>query len=224
MYSECFIIRTGRGLDNLQASEGCGFTMSTTEATAPGLAELALELRDVHQQIEDVRGQLQRLMFGVHDAGFLWRPEESRWSISECLVHLNVTASLYVSAIDRALKTARPASSPDELPRRGWLGRWMLNTLEPPIKRRFKAPNAFAPDAGKPLDDVVPEFIRYQDEIQKRLLAANRFDLWRTKVKSPAMPLLKFSLGETFAIIAAHERRHLAQADAVKESDGFPRP
>ena len=223
MYSECFIIRTGKGSDNLQTPEGRGFAMSTTEATAPGLAELTLELRDVYQQIEDVRGQLQRLMFGVDDAGFLWRPEANRWSISECLVHLNVTASLYVSAIDRALKTARPASSPDELPRRGWLGRWMLNTLEPPIKRRFKASNAFVPDAGKPLDDVVPEFIRYQDEIQQRLLASKSLDLWRTKVKSPAVPLLKFSLGETFAIIAAHERRHLAQAETVKRSERFPR-
>lgn len=197
--------------------------MSTTDAAAPDLGTLALDLRDVHQQIEDVRSQLQQLMFGVDDAGFLWRPEPNRWSISECLVHLNVTASLYVSAIDRALPAARPAPSPDDLPRRGLLGRWMLNTLEPPIKRRFKAPGAFVPDNGKPLDEVVPEFIRWQDQVQERLLASQGIDLWRTKVRSPAVPLLKFSLGETFAIIAAHERRHLAQAEAVKRRAGFPR-
>jgi hypothetical protein len=198
--------------------------MSPTDAVALDLATLPLELRDVHQQIEDVRSQLQQLMFGVDDAGFLWRPEPNRWSISECLVHLNVTASLYVSAIDRALPAARPAPSPDDLPRRGWMGRWMLNTIEPPVKRRFAAPAAFVPAGGKPLDEVVPEFIRWQDQIQQRLLASNGIDLWRTKVKSPAVPLLKFSLGETFAILAAHERRHLAQAAAVRQSEGFPRP
>jgi hypothetical protein len=197
--------------------------MPPTDAASPA-PTLPLELRDVHQQIEDVRSQLQQLMFGVDDAGFLWRPEPNRWSISECLVHLNVTASLYVSAIDRALPAARPAPSPDDLPRRGWMGRWMLNTIEPPVKRRFAAPAAFVPAGGKPLDEVVPEFIRWQDQIQQRLLASNGIDLWRTKVKSPAVPLLKFSLGETFAILAAHERRHLAQAAAVRQSEGFPRP
>lgn len=197
--------------------------MSATEAASPDLEPLTLELRDVYQQIEDARSRLQQLMFGIDDAGFLWRPEPNRWSISECLMHLNVTASLYVTAIDRALQAACPARALDDLPRRGWLGRWLLNSLEPPITRRFKSPGAFVPDNGRPLEEVIPEFIHWQRQIQERLLASKGVDLWRTKVKSPAVPLLKFSLGETFAIIAAHERRHLTQAAAVKQSEGFPR-
>jgi len=197
--------------------------MSATEAASPDLEPLTLELRDVYQQIEDARSRLQQLMFGIDDAGFLWRPEPNRWSISECLMHLNVTASLYVTAIDRALQAACPARALDDLPRRGRLGRWLLNSLEPPITRRFKSPGAFVPDNGRPLEEVIPEFIHWQRQIQERLLASKGVDLWRTKVKSPAVPLLKFSLGETFAIIAAHERRHLTQAAAVKQSEGFPR-
>ena len=184
---------------------------------------LPQELRDVHEQIEDVRGQLQKLLFGVSEEAFVWRPGPKRWSISECLIHLNTTADLYISAIDRAIPAGQPAPAEQELPRRGFLGRWMLNTLEPPVKRRFKAPGAFAPDGPKPLDEVVPAFLRYQDEVQQRLAAVKDLDLWRTKVKSPAVPLLKFSLGETFAIIAAHERRHLAQAEEVKNAPDFPR-
>lgn len=198
-------------------------TMPMTAITSTETESLPSELRDVHEQIEDLRGQLQQLLFGVSEAAFLWRPEARRWSISECLVHLNTTAALYISAIDRAIAVSQPATAEQELPRRGFLGRWMLNALEPPVTRRFKAPGAFAPDGPKPLDEVVPEFIRYQDEIQQRLTAARDLDLWRTKVKSPAVPLLKFSLGETFAIIGAHERRHLVQAEAVKNAPDFPR-
>ncbi len=197
--------------------------MPTATTTQTETESLPSELRDVHEQIEDVRGQLQQLMFGVNEAAFLWRPEPNHWSISECLMHLNTTAALYISAIDRAIGAGQPASGGEELPRRGFLGRWMLNTLEPPVTRRFKAPGAFAPNEPKPLDQVVPEFIRYQDEVQQRLAVAKGFDLWRTKVKSPAVPLLRFSLGETFAIITAHERRHLAQAEEVKNSPDFPR-
>ena len=197
--------------------------MPTATTTQTETESLPSELRDVHEQIEDVRGQLQQLMFGVNEAAFLWRPEPNHWSISECLMHLNTTAALYISAIDRAIGAGQPASGGEELPRRGFLGRWMLNTLEPPVTRRFKAPGAFAPNEPKPLDQVVPEFIRYQDEVQQRLAVAKGFDLWRTKVKSPAVPLLRFSLGEPFAIITAHERRHLAQAEEVKNSPDFPR-
>jgi len=189
---------------------------------SPATESLPLELRDVHEQIEDVRGQLQKLMFGVDEAAFLWRPGPRRWSISECLVHLNMTAALYAPAIDQAIAAGQSTPAEEELPLRGFLGSWMLNALEPPVTRRFKAPGAFAPDEPKPLDEVVLEFLRRQDEVQQRLVAARDLDLWRTKVKSPAVPLLKFSLGETFAIIAAHERRHLAQAEEVKNAPDFP--
>jgi len=145
--------------------------MPTATTTQTETESLPSELRDVHEQIEDVRGQLQQLMFGVNEAAFLWRPEPNHWSISECLMHLNTTAALYISAIDRAIGAGQPASGGEELPRRGFLGRWMLNTLEPPVTRRFKAPGAFAPNEPKPLDQVVPEFIRYQDEVQQRLAA-----------------------------------------------------
>jgi len=202
---------------------GCGLLTALIAAmTSTETESLPLELRDVHEQIEEVRGQLQQLLFGVSEEAFLWRPEPRRWSISECLVHLDTTAALYTSAIDRAIAADQPAAAEESLPRRGFLGRWMLNTLEPPVTRRFTAPGAFAPGGPKPLDEVVPEFLRWQDEVQQRLVAAKDLDLWRTKVKSPAVPLLKFSLGETFAIIAAHERRHLAQAEEVKGSPDFP--
>jgi hypothetical protein len=98
----------------------------------------------------------------------------------------------------------------------------MLNLIEPPPKRRFRAPNAFAPKTGKGLGEAVPEFMTWQDEIQQHLVRAKGLDLWRTKLWSPAVPLLRFSLGETFAILAAHERRHLWQAERVREAPGFP--
>jgi hypothetical protein len=45
--------------------------------------------------------------------------------------------------------------------------------------------------------------------------------LGRVKVRSPAMKLLRFPLGGLFAIMAAHERRHLWQAQQVSRMATF---
>jgi hypothetical protein len=43
------------------------------------------------------------------------------------------------------------------------------------------------------------------------------------KVRSPVVPLIRFSLGASFAIQAAHEKRHLQQAEDVLRLAQFPR-
>ena len=65
---------------------------------------------------------------------------------------------------------------------------------------------------------VLHEFTALGEEWDKCLAAANGLHLARVKVRSPAMKLLWFPLGGLFAIMAAHERRHLWQASQVAET------
>ncbi len=106
--------------------------------------------------------------------------------------------------------------------KRGLIGGWVVRIAEPPPRGRVKAPRAFRPKEEQPLDTVVTKFQELQDQIVERLRQANGVDLWRTKIRSPAIALLKLSLGETFALLTAHERRHLWQAEQVKGDPGFP--
>ena len=162
-------------------------------------------------------------MAGLSNEAFNWRPEQGRWSICECLDHLNITAELYLPLIDRALAKSRSQGLLGDVPaRRGLIGGWIVRFSEPPAKRRVKAPKVFLPKAEQPVDSVVPKFIKLQGRLVERLRQTNGVDLWRTKLRSPAIPLLKLSLGETFALMTAHERRHLWQAEQVKGDPGFP--
>ena len=185
---------------------------------------LSVELDDYQEQFRRIKERAQRLVVGLNDRAFNWRPEPRRWSISECLDHLNLTTEQYLQAIDQAIGTARSKGLLGDHPRRrSCIGNLILRVfVERPARPRFAAAKKFVPSPNQSIDKVVPKFTSLQGEMLKRLQLANGLDLWRTKLRCPDIPLLKFSLGETFAIHAAHERRHLCQAEQLRGEGGFP--
>lgn len=66
------------------------------------------------------------------------------------------------------------------------------------------------------------EFLSLQDQLEKRMTQADGLDLGRVRVSSPISRSIKMSLGQSFALVLAHERRHLWQARQVRGSAGFP--
>lgn len=91
--------------------------------------------------------------------------------------------------------------------------------MEPPPGRRFRAPKSFRPTKRHLFtSETVDVFLELQDEFVSQLRRAQGVDLRRAKIRSPASPLIRFSLGIGFALIAAHARRHLWQAQQVKEA------
>ncbi len=198
-------------------------TASQPAFVGSSAGDLVVELEDYRIQIGRIKRRCEALVEGLGNEAFNWKPEERRWSICECLSHLNVTAELYLPVIDRAIAKSRSQGLLGDVPaRRGLIGGWIVRFSEPPAKRRVKAPKVFLPKAEQPLDSVVPKFIELQDQFVERLWQANGLDLWRTKIRSPAIALLRLSLGETFALLTGHERRHLWQAEQVKGDPGFP--
>ncbi len=197
----------------------------TEQAMTQVLGAATPELGQFREQVQQAKQSALGLVNGMSDQGFQWRPGPGRWSIAECFEHLNVTLELYLPGMDGAIETARSRGWRGNGPLRpGWLGRWMIGTLEPPPKRRFRAPGAFRPQRVLPLSEAIPRFVQLREMLEQRLWDAEGLDLGRAKIRSPAVPLVRFSLGETFAIVTAHDRRHLWQAGQVARSPGFPGP
>lgn len=86
----------------------------------------------------------------------------------------------------------------------------------PPIIK-FKVPKAYRPVPDLPAAQVVARFFQLQQELLRALDEANGMDLGRVKVANPVTSWFKLSLGQEFALTAAHERRHLWQAARVRE-------
>lgn len=176
------------------------------------------ELQDYHRQFEAIKSDARSLVSGLSDAQFTWRPEPGRWSVGQCLAHLNIIATKMLPAFERAIADGERRRQHGQGPfKYGWLDRWMLRAMEPPPKRRLRTRPPFVPAAPGPVDQVFAEFLALHDQLIERVRRANGLDLRRVKVRSPVNRLLRFSLGAYFGITAAHDRRHLWQARRVLE-------
>lgn len=185
---------------------------------------LCPELRDGFEQIERIREEAKALVEGLSEAQCAWQPAPDRWSIAQCLEHLNATARNYLPVIHASINDARAQGWLAEGPfRRGWFERFFLSMVEPPPRRRIPAPRRFLPPPDRPMAEIWPSFLTFQDRLQELMTWANGVDLRRARVVSPALRLLRFSLGGSFALMTAHERRHLWQIRRILEDPSFPR-
>lgn len=177
---------------------------------------LNTELESYRTQFAQIKSDAGAFLEGLTEAQFNWRQAPGRWSIGECLSHLNITASLFLPKADEQMSRAREKGLLSHGPfRYGFIGNFIIRTTEPPVKLKVKNPKIFAPVPDQSMAQVSSEFLSLQDELIKRVEAANGIDLARVKLVSPVNKHLKFSLGQMFALTTAHERRHLWQAKQV---------
>jgi hypothetical protein len=185
---------------------------------------LAPELDVFRQQFERISSDADALVAALSDEQFNWRPASDRWSVAQCIDHLNVTARVYLPMLDEGIADAIRRGQYGEGPfRYNWFGRLFVRAQEPPYRFRVKAPKAFQPRSDRPRNDVMAAFRAYQVQYIDRLRQANGLDLSRAKVRSPVSNWIRIPLGSGFAVMAAHERRHLWQARNLINDPGFPR-
>ncbi|MGA2136795.1 MAG: DinB family protein [Bryobacteraceae bacterium] len=185
---------------------------------------LTQELTDLQGQFAAVKVEAADLVNGLTNVQFNWRSEAGRWSISECMAHLNIVGDRYVHLLEPTIAEAKARGRTGGGPfGYGWLGKWILANTEPPPKRKSNAGNFSAtPAPDQPITAVLPTLLHQQDQMMRTIEAADGLDLTRVKVPVPGLGPMKLNLYVTLAWIAAHERRHLWQARQVRQHAGFP--
>lgn len=195
----------------------------SASATLRPAESLSGELEAYREQLEAVSAEARDLIEGLSEAQLNWRPAEGQWSVGECLDHLAVTGREMAAAIRSAIGRARSKGLLGRGPfRHGRLGDMIVRSMEPSAKRKFKAPKIFRPRPGLTLEEVTRGFFAAQEEVLNLLREADGVDLARAKVTSPITRLLRYSLGQAFALVITHGRRHLRQAQRVKDDPSFP--
>jgi len=173
------------------------------------------------EQVATIKAEGQAIVAGLTEDQLNWHQAEGRWSILDCLEHLNVGVTKALPAFDRSIAEGRArdrtASGPFSY---GWFSRMMIASMEPPPKFRMRAPRLIrvAPSKARRSADVVPEFVRMRDQLADRIRAADGLDLGRVRTISPINRLIRMPLGAYFNFILAHDRRHLWQARNVRTS------
>ena len=188
------------------------------------LGEMNSELQSLLQQLEAVKADGRAVASGLSHAQFNWRPAPGRWSVAECLVHLNYSVSKTFPAFDRAIAEGRARGLLGQGPfRYGWIASMVARSMEPPPKWRIKTPKMFRlPPAEHAIEPVLREFQAVRDQLARRVRDADGLDLARAKITSPVNRFFRVPLGAYFAFILGHERRHLWQARQVRQSAASP--
>ena len=166
------------------------------------------------QSFEDSEIRFEELAARVSQQQANWRPAPGKWSIAECIEHLNVTIERYFERMEPAFKQARDQglTGPGPWKKRTLLGRMILRVMDPEAKRSFPAPKAFKPRSTEDLEfaDVRERFRSGTATLLTLAQHADGLNLDRVRFTSPAGPILRLTAAEAFQIHALHIPRHLA--------------
>jgi hypothetical protein len=163
----------------------------------------------------------QTLAAGLTDEQLNWQPAPGSWSVGQCLEHLCITNEAYLKSISASLK--EKPDSPVEQITPGWFGRWFIRSfVEPsPNSKRVSAPPKIRPGARVDLA-VLDRFLSGNKSCREFIIRTRGKDVNRIRFWNPLIPGVRFTVGTGLEIIASHERRHLLQADRVRDSVNFP--
>jgi hypothetical protein len=174
---------------------------------------------EMEHEIQDIRRRAEALVRGLTPEQLTMRPEPGKWSIAECLAHLNVTAATVQPFIAKGIaRGKREKLFGKGAFKLGARGRFLVWLAEPPPKVRMPAPKSVAPpvtiaDPAK----LLPDFMHVQDEWIRLMKEAEGLDQARIKMGSLLSPF-RCRLCASFPWMMAHQRRHLVQAENVKKT------
>ncbi|HVG22840.1 MAG TPA: DinB family protein [Thermoanaerobaculia bacterium] len=171
-------------------------------------------LDDVEKELNEATRRAWTLVQSTDGRMFTVRPTPLSWSAAECLAHLSISTEMFLPVLRDAVarKPKKPGKAKMDL-----LGRVLAWFLEPPIRKKVKTSQPFVPKSTRAKADAFGEFAALQEKLIDLLRAARESDL-RTRIVSPFDGRVRYNLLSAFHIMAAHERRHLWQAEqAVAE-------
>ena len=178
-----------------------------------------VSIDDLNEQLREIKAKAEQLLSSLDTEQVGRRPNPAKWSIAECLAHLNLTAAVAQPLAEKAIQLAKEkkvsAKGPFPLGAVGTLFTWIA---EPPPRFRMWAPKKIAPkvDAAD-VSQVTAEFMRCHSEWERLVQQAADLDMARAKVRSPFPGLPRFRLSGFFSWMFAHERRHLLQAENIRK-------
>jgi DinB superfamily len=184
-------------------------------------AGLPADLVLLEDAFDAVERDARLLVADLPEALGTWRASEGAWSVAECLDHLAAGNTVYIGAMARPAALARERGRWRRGPATpGFVGRWFIGMLEPPVTPRFKltAPRIIRPRSGPPLHEAFAAFLTSHAAVRAFLRENADLDLARVRFPNPFVTGVRFSLATGLHVLAAHDRRHLWQAWRVRRA------
>ncbi len=151
-----------------------------------------------------------------------WKANPKKWSVLECLEHLNLYGDFYLPEMQKRITNGKQAA-PSAMFSSGWLGNYFAKSMLPKEKlNTMNAPSGMNP-VGSTLNEThLERFIEQQEVLLKILEQARTIDLTKTKTSISLASWIKLRLGDTLRVVIYHNERHIVQADKVLTDQDRP--
>lgn len=181
----------------------------------PYLDQLA---KDTEQIIAFIRTEVMDL----DENQLYYKPGSKKWSILECIEHMNIATRHYVDIMKIKIpKALSKQQQPVRYYKRGFLGRLCINAMAPTkdgqIKSRVKTLSRFKPvlafEKGK--SGVIEEFISLNETLLDQLLKARHLNVNKVRIKSGIGSIIRFKLADAMGFVVGHNQRHIIQIKRI---------
>ena len=177
------------------------------------------QLHSVTEEFEAARQRLRVLVKAAPEQYWIRRPVPERWSMAECLAHVNLTSAAYVPILREGISRAALVSHTTPARYRHDLIGWLLwKSTGPPVRIRVKTAASFIPLHNQSLGELFAEFDRFHEEQLACLRDADGLPLSEVKIVSAFRASVTYNLYSCFRILPRHQHRHLWQAEQAWES------
>ena len=177
------------------------------------------QLAEVVFQFEDAQARLLKLEARTPDDKWNLRAQPDRWSIGECIAHLNLTSKAYIPLLREGFERDNRVHKPPKRYRQdplGWLTSLLVGEHRGLAGRiRVKTLPRFVPPATLDREMVVAEFNTYQHELVMLSHWAEQRDLQTIRIVSPFNPLVSYNAYACLVMLPRHQHRHIGQAERV---------
>ena len=181
-------------------------------------------LQTVIAEAEKNNETARRLVAGLSEEQLSWTSAPGSWSIAQCLDHLAVTSAKF-----NAYFASRTRSRPEKLAGNfcdslspSFVGGWLIKQVVPETTRKFPAPKVFQPSQSQAVPGAFEKFLKQQAEFMSYVRDARGIDYNKIRLRSPVTALMRYSLADAFVVTVVHGWRHLAQAQRMRDTPGFP--
>jgi uncharacterized damage-inducible protein DinB len=136
-----------------------------------------------------------------------------KWSILECIEHLNRYNRFYNVAI--AGKLLPGPAKIDVQVKTTWIGKKSIQAMHPNNLKQQKTLKHLNPIHSQVSRSAMDEFLQHQRDLLVLLKKAESVNINTVRIPIEFFRLLKMNLGDAFQFVIVHQQRHMDQLNRI---------
>lgn len=178
--------------------------------------------RELQQRLSTILETVSREFSNLSESQLRQQPAPDKWSIIECLQHLNLAERFYIRNIQHKVDQlgVLQTNPTDQSLKAGLVGKALCWAVDPNTTMKLKAPSIVKPRRPEEWNvaEVMSQFVELQTILKDSIDRAIYLDWNQAKLPTLFGNWLKINLGDALRMLVLHTERHLAQAMRVKET------